>query len=213
MGTGEPSVRSRSFETGPFVIAKGPARPVDRHAVGRLVYGAYANVAEALGMREEDAVDVLAKALDLEQCFLAWRGDAVVGFQGLVERRAHPFHFRFGLIREHCAFLRSLVYYLLLNSRTWRILRPGEMMFENLVVSPDARKQGIGARLVERAEEYARSQGYATVSIEVVDTNRLALGMFRRKSYVIVRSRHTGFLTGKAGFTGNHFMRKRIAVP
>jgi ribosomal protein S18 acetylase RimI-like enzyme len=204
---------SRVVETSPYVIAKGSSRAVDRHAVGRLVYGAYAEVARALGMREEDAVDVLGKALDLEQCYLAWKGDSVVGFQGLVERHARPFHFRFRLIRERCTFLRSLVYFLLLNSRSWRILRPGEMMFENLVVSPEARKEGIGARLVERAENYARENGYSTVSIEVVDTNRLALGMFERKSYIIIRSRHTGLLTRRAGFTGNHFMRKRIAVP
>jgi hypothetical protein len=56
-------------------------------------------------MEEAAAVDVLARALDLEQCYLAWRGLSVVGFQGLVERHARPFHFRYGLIREYSVYL------------------------------------------------------------------------------------------------------------
>lgn len=201
-----------SVQTNLVIIAKGSARPVDRRALGRLVYGAYKDVARALGMREEAAIGVLAKAADLEQCFIAWKGESVVGFQGLVERHARPFRFRFHLIHEHCSFLRSLIYFLLLRARSWRILRPGEMMFENLIVSPEERKQGIGARLVESAEGYAKENGYQTVSIEVVDTNLLALGMFTRKSYAIIRSRHTGLLTRPAGFSGNHFMRKRVSA-
>jgi ribosomal protein S18 acetylase RimI-like enzyme len=202
-----------STEIAGIVIAKGSAHPVDRFEVGRLVFGAYVPVARALGMEEAAAVDVLARALDLEQCYLAWRGLSVVGFQGLVERHARPFHFRYGLIREHCAFLRALVYFLLLSSRSRRIFRPGEMMFENLIVSPEARRLGIADRLVAAAEDYARQRGYASVGIEVVNTNHVALKLFERRSYAIVHSRRTGILTRKAGFTGNHFMRKRIVAP
>ena len=202
-----------SVETGGIVVAKGSARPADRLEVGRLVYGAYVPVARALGMEEAAAVNVLARALDLEQCLLAWQGASVVGFQGLVERNARPFRFRYGLIREQCPFLRSVVYFLLLSSRSWRIFRPGEMMFENLIVSPEARKLGIAARLIAGAEDYARERGYASVSIEVVNTNHVALELFERRSYRIVHSRRTRALTRKAGFTGNHFMRKRIGAP
>jgi GNAT superfamily N-acetyltransferase len=202
-----------STETAGIIVVKGSARPVDRLAVGRLVYGAYGPVARALGMEEAAAVDVLARALDLEQCYLAWRGASVVGFQGLAERHARPFHFRYGLIREHCAFLRTLVYFLLLSSRSWRVFRPGEMMFENLIVLPEVRRLGVADRLVAAAEDYARRRGYASVSIEVVNTNRVVLTMFERRSYEIVHSRRTGILTRKAGFTGNHFMRKRIGAP
>lgn len=200
-----------SVETSDIVIAKGTAGPVDRVAVGRLVFIAYEKVARALGMNEAAAVDVLSKAVDLDQCYLAKRGEAVVGFQGLVERRARPFHFRYGLIRAHCSLPRTLVYFLLLNARSWRVLRSGEMMFENLVVAPTERRSGVGARLIRRAEDYAREKGYSSVAIEVVDTNHVALALFARRSYTVIRSGHTGFLTRKAGFTGNHFMRKRIA--
>ena len=202
-----------STEAAGIVISKGSARPVDRLEVGRLVFGAYVPVARALGMEEAAAVDVLARALDLEQCLLAWQGASVVGFQGLVERSARPFRFRYGLIRVHCSFLRSLAYFLLLSSRSWRIFRPGEMMFENLIVSPEARRLGIADRLIAGAEGYARQRGYASVSIEVVNTNHVALKMFKRRSYTIVHSRRTGILTRTAGFTGNHFMRKWIGAP
>jgi ribosomal protein S18 acetylase RimI-like enzyme len=202
-----------STETAGIVVTKGSARPVDRREVGRLVYGAYAPVARALGMEEAAAVDVLARALDPEQCLVAWQGASVVGFQGLVERNARPFQFRYDLIRAHCSFLRSLAYFLLLSSRSRRIFRPGEMMFENLIVAPEARRLGIADRLIAGAEDYARQRGYASVSIEVVNTNHVALKMFERRSYTTVHSRRTGILTRRAGFTGNHFMRKRIGAP
>lgn len=196
-----------------LIIARGSARPVDRRALARLVYGAYSDVTRAFGVREDAAIAVLENAVDLEQCYIAWKGESVVGFQGLVERHARPFHFPFKLIREHYGFLHSLLYFLLLSARTWRILPAGEMMFENLVVSAGERKQGIGARLVERAEAYAKEKGYASVGIEVVDTNRVALGMFTRMSYEIIKSRRYGLLTKKAGFSGNYYMRKMMSVP
>ncbi len=87
------------------------------------------------------------------------------------------------------------------------------MMFENLIVSAEARRRGVADRLIARAEDYAREMGYASVGIEVVNTNEFALKMFKRRSYEIVHSRRTGILTRKAGFTGNHFMRKRIVAP
>lgn len=66
---------------------------------------------------------------------------------------------------------------------------------------------------MERAEAYAIEKGYASVGVEVVDTNRIALQMFVRRSYEIIKSRHFGILTKKVGYTGNYYMRKRISAP
>lgn len=124
------------------VITRGSARQVDRRALARLVYESYAEVAKALRVKKETALAMLQEAVELEQCFVAWKGESVVGFLGLVERKGHPFHFRFKLIRAHCGFLRSLIYFLLLNARTWRKPPSGQIKLENLVVSVAERKQG-----------------------------------------------------------------------
>ena len=202
-----------SDEMTEFIIARGSARAVNRRALAQLVYEGYADVAGAFRVRKEIALAVLERSLDLEQCFIAWKGESPVGFQGLVERNGRPLNFRYKLIREHFGVLRSLLYFLLLDARTRRKPVPGEIMFENLVVSAGERKQGIGTRLVERAEAYARENGYESVGMEVVDTNRIALRMFARMSYKTVKTRRFGILTKRAGFTGNHYLRKRMSAP
>jgi ribosomal protein S18 acetylase RimI-like enzyme len=195
-----------------LVITRGSAWGGDRRALAELVYEGYAQKSEALGVDRNTALALLEKALNLEQCFVAGRGRTAVGMVGMVEGGARPLHFAFAPIRTHYGALRSLVYCLLLRIRTWSRPAPGELVFETLVVSATERNQGIGARLVERVEAYARERGYTTVGLEVTDSNRVAIRLYSRMAYEIAATRHYGFLTRRAGFTGNHHMRKLLST-
>lgn len=56
----------------------------------------------------------------------------------------------------------------------------------SLVVSPQARGQGLGRRLVEAAEQGARHDGYAALSLEVREDNAVARALYADLGYAEV---------------------------
>jgi GNAT superfamily N-acetyltransferase len=62
----------------------------------------------------------------------------------------------------------------------------------DLYVRPDLRRSGVGARLLEKAEEFARELGVGRIDLQVVAANREAHRFYRRHGYtdrVIVMSK------------------------
>ncbi len=197
-------------ETSEVVITNGSAWAGDRRTLAALLYEGYAQKATALRVDKETALAALAGALNLDRCFVAVRGGSAVGIVGLVEGNTRVLHFPLALIRRHFGALRSLAYYLLLSIRTWRRPARDELVFEALAVSRGERNQGMGTRLVERVEAYAREKGYRSVGLEVTDSNRTAVRLYSRMGYAVVKTRRYRFVTRRAGFSGNHQMRKLV---
>ncbi len=194
------------------LVTTGPAWAGERRALAELAYEGYAQKAEALRVDRDTALAVLEASLNLEQCLVAGRDGSAVGLVGLVEGGARPLHFALAPIRAHYGVLRSLGYCLLLSLRTWRRPAPGELVFESLVVSAAERHRGIGTLLVERVEAYARHRGYTSVGLAVTDSNQVAIRLYSRMAYEIVATHRYGLLTRRAGFTGNHHMRKLLST-
>jgi GNAT superfamily N-acetyltransferase len=62
----------------------------------------------------------------------------------------------------------------------------------DLYVRPDLRRTGVGARLLDKAEEFARGLGVGRIDLQVVAANREAHRFYRRHGYtdrVIVMSK------------------------
>ena len=55
----------------------------------------------------------------------------------------------------------------LLNSK----VAPGDLYLDGICVAPAHQGQGIGTALISAFEHRARDNGFATVSLEVIDTN------------------------------------------
>ena len=192
------------------VITRGSAWGGDRRTLAELLYEGYAKKAAALRVDRETALALLAEALNLDRCFVAVRGDCAVGVVGLVEGRARALDFPFVLVRRHFGVLRSLAYSLLLSVRKWSRPAADELVFESLAVQPGERNQGIGTRLIAHVEAYAGKKGYRSVGLEVTDSNHTAIRLYSRLGYAIVKTRRYRLVTRRAGFTGNHHMRKLV---
>jgi ribosomal protein S18 acetylase RimI-like enzyme len=57
---------------------------------------------------------------------------------------------------------------------------------DQLFVSPEHEREGVGRRLLEHAEGYAISQGAATLQVIVEDENRRAHDFYRGRGFVSV---------------------------
>lgn len=60
---------------------------------------------------------------------------------------------------------------------------------DELLVAPQRRKQGIGRRLMELAEDHYRSTGATGMSLVVVEDNAPALHLYERLGYTPVQRR------------------------
>lgn len=79
--------------------------------------------------------------------------------------------------------------------------RPDHLLVENIAVSPEARGLGVGARLLERAEQEARDRGLAEIRLYTNAKMTENLAYYPRRGY-----RETGRRT-EHGFDRVYFSR------
>ena len=66
--------------------------------------------------------------------------------------------------------------------------RQGQGHVITIDVLPEARRSGLGSRLMEAAEERLRGLGYSVVMLEVAVDNDAALAFYKRHGYSIVHT-------------------------
>jgi len=60
----------------------------------------------------------------------------------------------------------------------------GEWEIENVAIVPDARRRGLGTRLVGELLDMARAQGASAVFLEVRESNRAAHALYEKWAFV-----------------------------
>jgi ribosomal protein S18 acetylase RimI-like enzyme len=88
--------------------------------------------------------------------------------------------------------------------------RPDELNIQALAVLANHRNQGIGSRLLQAVEELALADGYRSLSLEVIDSNRRAQGLYERYGFKTDRTTKTWPYTHRAGFREYDYMVKHL---
>ncbi|WP_145104850.1 GNAT family N-acetyltransferase [Cereibacter sediminicola] len=92
---------------------------------------------------------------------------------------------------------------------TWRalILRAlqsevdnDRFLLDGICVARDMRSQGIGSALLAEICDEARRRGYASVRLDVIDSNWRARALYERQGFVAIRSHGIGALRHVFGF-------------
>ncbi|MGV8986214.1 MAG: GNAT family N-acetyltransferase [Cypionkella sp.] len=83
-------------------------------------------------------------------------------------------------------------------------------LLDGLCVAPDCRGQGLGTTLMEAIFAEARQRGYASVRLDVVDTNWRAQALYRRLGFVETRHENIGVLRHVFHFTTAITMVRQI---
>jgi ribosomal protein S18 acetylase RimI-like enzyme len=85
-------------------------------------------------------------------------------------------------------------------------VEPDRFLLDGLCVSPAARGQGVGTALLEAIAAEGRARGFATLRLDVVDSNPRARALYERLGFTIARTAGIGPLRFIFGFTAAHTM-------
>lgn len=156
-------------------------------------------------------LDVLAAGLDLSKAIGAFDGPTLVGLAGMHDRSGSlTGGIRFGMTRRRIGFLRAVrafAVFALLD----RSPGPDELLMDGIVVAEVARGRGIGTGLFAELERWAIASGFATIRLDVVDTNPDARRLYERLGFRPVKTERAAFLRPFMGFGASTTMVKDLA--
>ncbi len=90
----------------------------------------------------------------------------------------------------------------------------GSVSIEFLAVDSKLRGRGIGTQLFEYIENWAVTNGYSSLTLEVVDTNLNAKKLYQRLGFIDIKSTNLGLMSRLSGwdFKCVFSMKKELTV-
>lgn len=88
-----------------------------------------------------------------------------------------------------------------------REVAPDTLLMDGIFVSEEARGRGVGSALLGAVKQKARSEGLASVRLDVVDSNPRARALYERHGFVAGKRTDLGVMRHVFGFTGSTEMR------
>ncbi len=172
--------------TGDVVVA-GELAPEHVEDALRIVYEAFAKKLR-IGCRDaDDFVRLLHDAVRRDACFAATRNGALLGVLTLQAPGLEFYLFRFRTLFRRFSPIRALlilVNFILLHSGPVA----GELLVDQLAVTPAARGMGVGSLLLEAAEARGRAMGVRKMTLHVIAENAGAIRLYERTGYRRVSS-------------------------
>ena len=186
------------------------------HLPGRLASDAAALYLSALADmlvpvygRGPRAHQALAAGFDRRMCICALHRDQLAGLIGMQTATAGFTSVSPSILR--CAFGRWGGFWrgALLGMLQYRPFAD-EVRIDGVAVAPAWQGRGVGSRLIGAMQAWAFDQGIAILSLEVVDANAGALGLYRRLGFAAVREQTVWPFMSLLGFAASTVMVKMV---
>jgi len=171
-----------------------------RRQVAELYYQAFRQKLRLLLGSPQQGLAILERDLHPEHAIGALQGDLVLGVAGLHYAGHHFFHPQVSTFVGEFGWLGGLCR--LVPLRLFLVpRRQGVLYVDALAVRPGLRGQGIGTHLLQAVFAFAREKGFASVWLEVVNTNPDARRLYERMGFVPVKRRWYPLARYAAGFS------------
>jgi len=89
-------------------------------------------------------------------------------------------------------------------------LQKTDIRIDSIAVDGRLRSQGIGTALIEHFFNFAKTNNYKKIYLEVVDTNPEAKRLYIRQGFNVKKRVHFYFFARRAGFSAEDTMFKEI---
>jgi len=157
----------------------------------------------------ESALAVLPRSIQPERCLAAVSRGRLVGILGIQDARGSLLSPAYSTMVDHYGTISAMYRTLLLALLNSKVA-PGDLYLDGIAVAPSHQGQGIGTALIHAFEGRARDNGFATVSLEVIDTNLRAKALYTRLGYREVATHSMGPFSRLFGFRTTSRMVKPV---
>ncbi len=198
-----------------------PARTVDLPGLAIVLHDAFSAKLRRLFGQDPDTVRAILEA--------TYAGPVKRGYDGvLVAERAgrvvgtlviEPVY---RTVPENRAFERFIIGRLGLPRVLWAAFllwllghdaQEGEAHITDVAVAPDVQGEGIGAQLMDAAEQWARDHDRERLTLWVAANNPAAIRLYEKTGYHIVRTHSSWLLRLAFGIKDWHFMQRNLDTP
>jgi len=139
-------------------------------------------------------VAVLKTGFNPEFSFVAMRDDEMVGIAGFkTVLGALTGGISFRVLKDEIGLLGAIRAVLVL-ALFQRNLVAGQLLMDGIGVSPNMRGNGIGTKLLHSLIEYAKTEGYRSIRLDVIDTNPAARRLYERVGFVPEKTKQFAYL-------------------
>lgn len=155
------------------------------------------------------ALAVLPASIHPSRCLVALSNGLLGGILGLHDQRGSFLEPSYGTMVRHYGQIAGTFRTMLLMLLDHKV-PPGDLYLDGIAVDPSQQGRGIGTALINAFEHRARDNGFATVSLEVIDSNPRARQLYARLGYREVATHSMGPFSRLFGFRTTCRMSKTV---
>ena len=150
---------------------------------------------------------MLSKSFQPEYSFVAYRDGSIVGLSGFnVTTGSLTGGIGVKGLVKSLGFFRGL-WACAVFSLFERKPEKGELVMDGIAVISECRGQGIGSLLLDKIIKYAKTSGFESVRLDVIDSNPRAKKLYESKGFVAVKTERFPYLKWLVGFSGSTTMK------
>jgi ribosomal protein S18 acetylase RimI-like enzyme len=181
-----------------------------KSSLADIYFQAFGRKVTALIRPERIAREIIIKSLNYDMALYAFDvSKNLVGFLGFHTDSREFTSYRYRNFREYFNALNAFIKWVILRFSMPRIQK-NDIRIDSIAIETSCRGQGIGTALIENFSDFARTNNFKKIYLEVVDTNPEAKKLYNRLGFNTKKRVRYYFFTRRAGFSAEDIMVKEI---
>jgi RimJ/RimL family protein N-acetyltransferase len=130
-------------------------------------------------------LNLVQSRLVIQSCFSAVEGERLLGVLALQAQEQNFINPNFKNLWEQYGFFPALYKGVVLSFMKHNT-QVGELYIEGIAVVESAQGKGVGSKLFEALDVFAKEERFSTITLEVIDTNSRAITLYERLGFCVV---------------------------
>jgi ribosomal protein S18 acetylase RimI-like enzyme len=175
-----------------------------------IYFQAFGRKITALIKPESKAREIIIKSINYDVALYALdESENLLGFLGYQTNSRKFTRYKYYNFREYYNPASAFLKWIILKLSIPR-LKKTDIRIDSIAVDGGMRGKGVGSSLIEHFFNYAKSNNYKKIYLEVVDTNPEAKKLYCRLGFNTEKRVNFYFFARRAGFSAEDIMFKEI---
>jgi ribosomal protein S18 acetylase RimI-like enzyme len=181
-----------------------------KNRLADIYFQAFGRKVTAIIRPECKAREIVIKSLNYDMALYAFDGSKnLIGFLGFHTNSKEFIRYKYRNLREYFNALNAFIKLVILRFSI-PVLQKNEIRIDSVAIENSFRGRGIGTALIENFSNFAKTNNFNKIYLEVVDTNPEAKKLYNRLGFITKKRVRYYFFARRAGFSAEDIMFKEI---